>query len=91
MLYLSHGTSGDIYGDELRWMNEGAVANILDNLIAEGKTEDVYKRQLHGSVITAAMPDVMCSLETFVTDRTPWQGSLFSCRSIRTKGGRKTI
>ena len=39
VLYLSHGTSGDIYGDELRWMNEGAVANILDNLIAEGKTE----------------------------------------------------
>lgn len=39
VLYLSHGTSGDIYGDELRWMNEGAVANITDNLIAEGKTE----------------------------------------------------
>lgn len=39
VLYLSHGTSGDIYGDELRWMNEGAVPNILDNLIAEGKTE----------------------------------------------------
>ena len=39
VLYLSHGTSGDIYGDELRWMNEGDVANILDNLIAEGKTE----------------------------------------------------
>jgi hypothetical protein len=37
------------------------------------------------------MPDVMCSLETFVTDFTLWQGSLFSCRSIRTKGGRKTI
>jgi enterochelin esterase-like enzyme len=39
VLYLSHGTSGDIYGDELRWMNEGAVANIMDNLIAEGKAE----------------------------------------------------
>jgi hypothetical protein len=48
-------------------------------------------RPLHGSVITAAMPDVMCSLETFVTDFTLWQGSLFSCRSIRTEGGRKTI
>ena len=35
------------------------------------------------------MPDVMCSLETFVTDLTLWQGSLFSCRSIKTKGGRK--
>ena len=34
-------------------------------------------RPLHGSVITAAMPDVMCSLETFVTDLTLWQGSLF--------------
>ncbi|MCD8354383.1 MAG: fibronectin type III domain-containing protein [Clostridiales bacterium] len=39
VLYLSHGTSGDIYGDELRWMNEGAVANIMDNLIAEGTIE----------------------------------------------------
>jgi enterochelin esterase-like enzyme len=39
VLYLSHGTSGDVRGDELRWMNEGAVANIMDNLIAEGKTE----------------------------------------------------
>ena len=35
VLYLSHGTSGDIYGDELRWMNEGAVANIMDNLAAD--------------------------------------------------------
>ena len=32
---------------------------------------------LHGSVNTAEMPDVMCSLETFVTDLTLWQGSLF--------------
>ncbi|WP_223592541.1 alpha/beta hydrolase-fold protein [Neobacillus bataviensis] len=39
VLYLSHGNSGDKYGNELRWMNEGAVANITDNLIAEGKTE----------------------------------------------------
>lgn len=39
VLYLSHGTSGDIYGDELRWMHEGAVGNMMDNLIADGKTE----------------------------------------------------
>ena len=39
VLYLSHGTSGDVYGNELRWMHEGAVRNILDNLIASGKTE----------------------------------------------------
>ena len=39
VLYLSHGNSGDTYGNELRWMNEGTVANILDNLIAECKTE----------------------------------------------------
>ena len=32
---------------------------------------------LHGSVSTAEMPDVMCSLETFVTDLTLWQGSFF--------------
>ena len=34
-------------------------------------------RLLHGSVITAEMPDVMCSLETFVTDKVLWQKSLF--------------
>ncbi|WP_186763894.1 alpha/beta hydrolase-fold protein [Planomicrobium sp. CPCC 101079] len=39
VLYMSHGMSGDRYGNELRWMNEGAVANITDNLIADGKAE----------------------------------------------------
>jgi enterochelin esterase-like enzyme len=39
VLYLSHGNSGDKYGNELRWMNEGAVANIMDNLIADGTAE----------------------------------------------------
>lgn len=39
VLYISHGTSGDVYGDELRWLNEGAVKNITDNLVAEGKAE----------------------------------------------------
>ena len=32
---------------------------------------------LHGSVNTAEMPDVMCSLETFVTDKVLWRKSLF--------------
>jgi len=39
VLYLSHGASSDQQGNELRWMNEGAVPNIMDNLIAEGKAE----------------------------------------------------
>jgi enterochelin esterase-like enzyme len=39
VLYLSHGNSGDKYGNELRWMNEGAVANIMDNLIADETAE----------------------------------------------------
>lgn len=39
VLYLSHGTSGDVYGNELRWMSEGAARNIMDNLLAQGKTE----------------------------------------------------
>ncbi|WP_078435127.1 alpha/beta hydrolase-fold protein [Metabacillus halosaccharovorans] len=39
VLYLTHGMSGDKYGNELRWMNEGAVANITDNLIADGTAE----------------------------------------------------
>ena len=39
VLYLSHGTSSDLVGNELRWLNEGAAANIMDNLIAAGKAE----------------------------------------------------
>jgi len=48
-----------------------------------------FERLLHGSVITAEMPDVMCSLETFVTDKVLWQESLFSCRRTGTQGGKK--
>ncbi|MCR5725145.1 MAG: hypothetical protein K6G80_08690 [Treponema sp.] len=32
VLYISHGTGGDMYGEEMRWLNEGAVCNINDNL-----------------------------------------------------------
>lgn len=32
VLYISHGTGGDLYGEEMRWLNEGAVKNINDNL-----------------------------------------------------------
>lgn len=39
VLYLSHGMSGDKYGNELRWMNEGGVAIITDNLIQDGTAE----------------------------------------------------
>ena len=39
VLYLSHGMSSDMTGNELRWMNEGDVQNIMDNLVAEGKAE----------------------------------------------------
>jgi len=30
--YISHGTGGDLYGEEMRWLNEGAVCNVMDNL-----------------------------------------------------------
>ena len=32
VLYISHGTGSDMYGEEMRWMNEGCVVNINDNL-----------------------------------------------------------
>ena len=35
VLYISHGTGGDLYGEEMRWLNEGAVCNINDNLGAD--------------------------------------------------------
>ena len=36
VLYLSHGQQTEEQGNELRWMNEIAVPNIMDNLLAEG-------------------------------------------------------
>jgi enterochelin esterase-like enzyme len=39
VLYISHGASGDSVGNEMRWINEGAVANITDNLIAQRKAD----------------------------------------------------
>lgn len=39
VLYISHGASGDNVGNEMRWLNEGCVANINDNLIMSGKAE----------------------------------------------------
>lgn len=39
VLYINMGNSGDQFGNELRWMNEGALPNIVDNLVAEGSTE----------------------------------------------------
>ena len=45
---------------------------------------------LHGSVSTAEMPDVMCSLETFVTDMVLWQKSLFLAAVPEHKEARKT-
>ena len=49
------------------------------------------EKLLHGSVITAEMPDVMCSLETFVTDEVLWQGSFFLASVPEHIGGRKTM
>lgn len=37
VLYINMGNSGDRLGNELRWMNEGALPNIADNLVAQGK------------------------------------------------------
>ena len=36
VLYINMGNSGDQFGDELRWMNEGALPKIVDNLVAQG-------------------------------------------------------
>ncbi|MFC0215740.1 alpha/beta hydrolase [Paenibacillus chartarius] len=36
VLYINMGNSGDQFGNELRWMNEGALPNIADNLVAQG-------------------------------------------------------
>ncbi len=39
VLYLSHGGSSDVKGNEMRWLNEGAVAVTMDNLVEQGKAE----------------------------------------------------
>ncbi|WP_426446393.1 alpha/beta hydrolase [Paenibacillus sp. S-38] len=37
VLYINMGNSGDQFGNEMRWMNEGALPNVVDNLVAQGK------------------------------------------------------
>lgn len=45
VIYLSHGSGGH----ELDWMNDGCVPNIMDNLIAEGKTQPAIVVSMNNS------------------------------------------
>lgn len=52
VLYLLHG----IGGDEEAWLGLGRTAQILDNLIAEGKAEPMIVVMPNGNVFQAAAP-----------------------------------
>lgn len=55
VLYISHGTGSDLYGEEMRWLNEGAVANIMDNL--EGDFVVVGMNNQDFAISGAGKPD----------------------------------
>lgn len=46
VVYISHGGGGM----EIDWMNDGCVPNIMDNLVAEGKTEPAIVVSMNNSV-----------------------------------------
>ena len=52
VLYLLHGTGGD----ETVWLEQGHAAQILDNLIAEGKAEPMIVVMPNGHTDTPAAP-----------------------------------
>lgn len=69
VLYINMGNSGDQFGNELRWMNEGALPNIVDNLVAEGHEPFVavsmsYQDWRHD--FTRIEPDVLNNVLPFV-------------------------
>lgn len=55
VLYISHGTGSDLYGEEMRWLNEGAVANMMDNL--EGDFVVVCMNNQDFAISGAGKPD----------------------------------
>lgn len=69
VLYINMGNSGDQFGNELRWMNEGALPNIVDNLVAQGKEPFVavsMNYQDWGHSWTRIEPDVLNNVIPFV-------------------------
>lgn len=69
VLYINMGNSGDQFGNELRWMNEGALPNIVDNLVAQGHEPFVavsmnYQDWRHD--FTRIEPDVLNNVLPFV-------------------------
>lgn len=55
VLYISHGTGGDLYGEEMRWLNEGAVCNINDNLGLDYVVVGMNNQEF--AISGAGMPD----------------------------------
>jgi len=71
VLYINMGNSGDRFGNELRWMNEGALPHIVDNLVAQGKEPFVavsmnYQDWSHDSA--RIEPDVLEHVLPFVEE-----------------------
>ena len=60
VLYLLHG----IGGDENAWSELGRAAQILDNLIAQGKAEPMLVVMTNGNISQEAFPDVVKFIES---------------------------
>jgi len=48
VLYISHGAGADLRGEEMRWMNEGCVVNIMDNLGAQWVVVSMNNQDMDG-------------------------------------------
>jgi enterochelin esterase-like enzyme len=69
VLYINMGNSGDQFGNELRWMNEGDLPNIVDNLVAQGHEPFVavsMNYQDWGHNFSRIEPDVLNNVLPFV-------------------------
>jgi enterochelin esterase-like enzyme len=69
VLYINMGNSGDQFGNEMRWMNEGALPNVVDNLVAQGMEPFVavsMNYQDWGHSFAKIEPDVLNYVMPFV-------------------------
>ncbi|MFZ4287540.1 alpha/beta hydrolase [Variovorax sp. HJSM1_2] len=72
VLYINMGNSGDQFGNEMRWMNEGALPKIVDNLVQQGHEPFVavsVNYQDWGHSFARIEPDVLNYILPFIESR----------------------
>ncbi|WP_040196375.1 alpha/beta hydrolase-fold protein [Candidatus Soleaferrea massiliensis] len=62
VIYISHGSGGS----ELDWMNDGCLPNIMDNLVAEGKTEPAVVVAMNNSEVADSTQNQMDNIKPYI-------------------------